>query len=114
MTAGFVGAVHNIQFPAAFGGNIFAGDSLHAVAGTAKPERLISMISSSMENLLKVYTCKKVNKISFISIHVSGVYRNGKRTLSEGAFYKEYCIFIHCIILIQGKMSWRKAIWNIF
>ncbi len=36
MTAGFVGAVHNIQFPAAFGGNIFAGDSLHAVAGTAK------------------------------------------------------------------------------
>lgn len=36
MTAGFVGAVHNIQFPAAFGGNIFAGDSLHAVAGAAK------------------------------------------------------------------------------
>ena len=59
MTAGFVGAVHNIQFPAAFGGNIFTGDSLHAVAGAAKPERLISMIFSSMENLLKVYTCKK-------------------------------------------------------
>lgn len=36
MTAGFVGAVHNIQFPAAFGGNISAGDSLHAVAGAAK------------------------------------------------------------------------------
>lgn len=36
MTAGFVGAVHNIQFSAVVGGDIFTGDCLHTVAGAAK------------------------------------------------------------------------------
>lgn len=36
MTAGFVGAVHNIQLSSVVGGDIFTGDCLHTVAGAAK------------------------------------------------------------------------------